>query len=121
MHIIMSCHYNSLFLVFVDKHRFGANEKPKPQRIRWCSSFKEALNDRLLLLIAIFAIVSIIPGMIIHPKTGWLEGCIIFGALIIQVIISSYNDFTKDTKFIELQSLNRDEMIPVIRGKRGSM
>ena len=59
--------------------------------------------------------------MIIHPATGWLEGCIIFAALVIQVLISSYNDFTKDTKFIELQSLNRDESMPVIRGKRGSM
>jgi len=72
-------------------------------------------------MVAIFAVVSIIPGMIIHPKTGWLEGCIIFVALFIQVLISSYNDYNKDSKFIQLQSMNRDEDLPVIRGKRGSM
>ena len=92
-----------------------------PQRINFCASVKDALNDRLLLLVAIFAVISIIPGMIIHPKTGWLEGCIIFVALFIQVLISSYNDYSKDSKFIQLQSMNRDEELPVIRGKRGSM
>lgn len=101
--------------------KYGRNLKPLPQRVNFCSSVKDALNDRLLLLVAIFAVISIIPGMIIHPKTGWLEGVIIFAALLIQVLISSYNDYNKDSKFIQLQSLNREETLPVIRGKRGSM
>ena len=95
--------------------------KPTPQRVNFCSSVKDALNDRLLLMVAIFAVISIIPGMVIHPATGWIEGCFIFVALVIQVLISSYNDYNKDSKFIELQSLSRDEDLPVIRGKRGSM
>jgi Ca2+-transporting ATPase len=53
-------------------------------------------------LVAIFAIISIIPGMIIHPATGWLEGTIMLAALILQVLISAYNDYNKDSKFIEL-------------------
>ena len=72
-------------------------------------------------MVAIFAVISIIPGMVIHPATGWIEGCFIFVALVIQVLISSYNDYNKDSKFIELQSLSRDEDLPVVRGKRGSM
>jgi Ca2+-transporting ATPase len=85
------------------------------------SSVWEALNDRIMLLVAIFAIISIIPGMIIHPATGWLEGTIILIALFVQVLICAWNDHNKDTKFIELQSMNRDESLPVIRGKHGSM
>jgi Ca2+-transporting ATPase len=79
------------------------------------------MNDRILLLVAIFAVLSIIPGMIVEPKNGWIEGIFILAALFIQVLITSWNDYVKDSKFIELQSLNREENLPVLRGKRGSM
>ena len=63
---------------------------------------KDALNDRVMLLVAIFAVISIIPGMVVHPATGWIEGVFILVALIIQVIITAYNDYKKDQKFVEL-------------------
>ena len=84
-------------------------------------SLKDALNDRLLLLVAIFAVVSIIPGMIVSAKKGWIEGVFIIVALIVQVLITAWNDHNKDDKFVKLQSLNREESLPVLRGKRGSM
>ena len=101
--------------------RYGRNLKPIPQRAKFFDSVKDAINDRIMLMVAIFAVISIIPGMIIEPSIGWLEGTIILVALLIQVIITAYNDFVKDSKFIELQSINRDESLPVIRGKHGSM
>ena len=81
---------------------------------------KDALNDRLILLVAIFAIISMIPGMIVEPSTGWVEGVFIIVALFIGVLISAWMDHSKDSKFVELQSLNRNEEIPVLRGKAGS-
>ncbi len=59
--------------------------------------------------------------MIVEPKTGWVEGIFILAALFIQVVITAWNDYAKDSKFIELQSLNREENLPVLRGKKGSM
>lgn len=82
--------------------KYAHNLKPKPQRINFCASVKEALNDRLLLLVAIFAVISIIPGMIVEPATGWVEGTFILVALFVQVLISAYNDYHMDSKFIEL-------------------
>jgi 1,4-dihydroxy-2-naphthoate octaprenyltransferase len=52
--------------------------------------------------VAIFAVLSIIPGMIVEPKTGWVEGIFILAALFIQVVITAWNDYAKDSKFIEL-------------------
>ena len=108
-------------LTFESLFRFAKNEKPRVQRPPFLESLKDGLNDRILLLVAIFAILSIIPGMIVEPKSGWVEGVFILIALFIQVLITAFSDYGKDTKFVNLQSLNRDESLPVLRGKNGSM
>lgn len=102
------------------KTKFSKNQKPKPKRPPFFDSVKDALNDRLIMLVGIFAILSIIPGMIVEPKTGWVEGVFILAALVVGVLITAWNDYSKDTKFVELQSLNRKEELPVLRGKVGS-
>ena len=98
--------------------RFCKNEKPVPQKPPIWQSIKGAL-DMLLVLVAIFAVISIIPGMVVDPAQGWVEGVFILAALFVQVMISAYADYKKDKKFVQLQSLNRDESLPVTRGKRG--
>ena len=101
--------------------RFGKNEKPKPQDAAFWESVKDALNDRITMLVAIFAVISIIPGMVVDPAIGWCEGVFILVALLVQVLITAWNDRKKDQKFIDLQNLNREESLPVVRGKRGQM
>jgi P-type E1-E2 ATPase len=95
--------------------------KPRVQRPPFFDSLKDQLNDRVIILVGIFAILSIIPGMVVEPSNGWVEGVFILVALVLQVLITSWNDYSKDNKFVELQSLNREENVPVLRGKKGSM
>ena len=95
--------------------------KPRVQRPPFIDSLKDSLNDRIIILVGIFAVLSIIPGMCVEPSTGWVEGVFILIALCVQVLITSWNDYSKDNKFVELQSMNREENIPVLRGKKGSM
>lgn len=71
------------------------------------------------MLVAIMAVVSIIPGMVVSPKNGWVEGVFILVALFVQVLITAWTDSNKDNKFVQLQNLNREESLPVLRGKRG--
>ena len=66
-------------------------------------SLKEALNEKILAVIAIFAVLSIISGMIYHPTKGWIEGVSILVALFLLVLISSLNDLNKDNTFVRLQ------------------
>lgn len=103
------------------KTKYSKNERPRSQQPPFFESVKDALNDRILLLVGILAILSIIPGMWISPKNGWVEGVFIVVALIIQVMITAWNDNNKDKKFVKLQELNREEHLPVLRGKRGSV
>jgi len=65
------------------KAMFGTNVKPRPQLPPFKDSFVDALNDRILLLTAIFAFVSIITGMIYDLREGWREGTFIIVALVI--------------------------------------
>ena len=100
---------------------FGANLKPSPQKPPFTESLMDALNDRVLLLVAAFAILSIITGTIYEPATGWIEGVCIIGALVFQVAITSLNDWFKDRQFVSLLHKTREESLPVVRGKAGSM
>lgn len=78
---------------------------------------KQALNERILLVLAIFAFLSIVTGMIYHPRSGWMEGVSIYVAVFILVVITSLNDWAKDKQFVKLQSLAKDQDIATIRGK----
>ena len=101
-------------------YSFGKNEKPTPQLPPFFESLKDALRDRILLLLAIFAALSIITGMVYNPARGWIEGSSIYVALLILILITSINDWSKDKKFVRLQSLGRDFDLPVVRGKFGT-
>ena len=84
-------------------------------------SLIQSMNDRLYAVIAIFAILSIISGMIYNPATGWIEGVSIIISMLVLILISSCNDYKKDKTFIDLHDFSRNESLPTIRGKVGCM
>lgn len=93
--------------------------EPAPRFPPFRESLVDAMNDRILLIVAIMAVLSIIPGMIVSPKNGWIEGLAILVVLFIQILITASNDSVKDKQFVALQSRARSENVPVLRG--GSM
>ena len=82
--------------------RYCKNLKPRAQKPPFFDSLKDSMNDRIILLVGIFAIISIIPGMVVEPSNGWVEGVFILVALCIQVLITAWNDYSKDSKFVQL-------------------
>ena len=75
---------------------FGENTKPLPQIPPFKESLKEALDNRILLYLAIAAFVTFITGLIADQVWGWVEGVSIVLAIIIIVTITSANDWVKD-------------------------
>ena len=100
---------------------FGKNTKPLPQIPPLKESIKDALNDRILLSLAVCAFITICIGLYAHGWVyGWIEGAAIYFAIFIIVSIVSANDWMKDKQFVKLQSSVKDQDIPVIRGKYGA-
>ena len=106
---------------FSSLYSYGVNEKPKIKLPSFFDSVKEALNEKILWVIGIFAILSIISGVIYNPQKGWIEGVSILVALFILVLISSFMDITKDQTFVRLQQYSLNEDMHIIRGKRGTV
>lgn len=85
------------------------------------SSVKQAMNEKIHKCVAALAAVSLITGEIYDPKSGWKEGVAILCALMILILISSWNDWMKDRLFAKLNTQCRDEEVTVVRGKLGAM
>jgi Ca2+ transporting ATPase len=83
-------------------------------------SIKEALDNRILLALAIAAFFVVVAGMANDWMWGWVEGVTIYFAIFIIVAFSAGNDWIKDKQFVKLQSHVKDEDMPVIRGKYGA-
>lgn len=70
-------------------------------------SIKEALDDRILLGLAIAAFFTMVTGYFSEWETsnwGWVQGFSIYIAIFMIVSISSLNDWIKDKNFVKLQS-----------------
>jgi P-type Ca2+ transporter type 2B len=66
-------------------------------------SIKDALNDKILLSLAICAFFTIIIGIYAHGWVyGWIEGAAIYFAIFLIVTIVSANDWMKDKQFVKL-------------------
>eukprot|EP00794_Sanderia_malayensis_P006980 gene6980-7765_t len=96
---------------------FGANYiPPKPPktflRLIW-----ESLEDTILRILIVAAILSLILGMIFEgPKTGWIEGFAILIAVVIVSLVTAVNDYQKEKQFRSLQSkIESEHKVTVIR------
>ena len=90
---------------------FGHNKKAKTERTPFCTLFLIALEDFMLRLLLVCAVISIAFEMgfadASHRKTGnnitiyiiyraWIEGAAIFVAVFIVSFVGSFNDYKKE-------------------------
>lgn len=66
------------------------------------------------------AIFSGICGAGAHGLNGLVQGISIIVAAILIIFVTSFADYTKDKRFISLQSMIKEQNIPVLRGKYGA-
>lgn len=100
---------------------FKSNEKPAlGAKISFCSSFIDALDQRIYFVLAICVLISIVTGMVNDPKLGWVKGVSILVGLLILVSVTSLSDYEKDKRFVQMSNLAKEEYLPVLRGKKGA-
>ncbi|KAF9937658.1 plasma membrane calcium [Modicella reniformis] len=123
---------------FADREQyFGRNVLPKRKPKSIFELMWIALQEKILILLLIAAVVSIALGiyedygvehvpaekfnkdytsyLAIDPKISWVEGVAILVAVIIVVMVGSINDFQKETQFRMLNAKKEDREVKVIR------
>ena len=99
------------------KSVFGVNFiPPKPAKTFWQLVW-EALEDTILRILIVAAIVSLILGMIIESvETGWIEGVAILVAVAVVSLVTALNDWQKEKQFRQLQGkIDQEQSVDVIR------
>lgn len=99
---------------------FGRNTKPLPVTPALLDSLKQTAQDKLWWVVGGTALLSAICGAFAHGWKGLTEGLSIIVAAAVIMLISTVADLMKDRRFVGLQSLVKEESVPVIRGKFGA-
>ncbi|KAK4018212.1 hypothetical protein OUZ56_000280 [Daphnia magna] len=110
------------------RETFGSNTiPPKPPKTFWRLVW-EALQDVTLIILEVAAIVSLLLSFI--PSSGedelgheedksheWIEGLAILISVIVVVLVTAFNDYTKERQFRGLQSrIEGEHKFAVLRG-----
>lgn len=66
-------------------------------------------------MLMIAATVSLVLGLLEDPHTGWIEGTAILFAVVIVVMVSSLNDYSKEQQFRKLNSKKNNKQVKTIR------
>lgn len=100
---------------------YGTNHIPEPPTKSFFWFLWNAWKDPILILLSVFAVISIIFNGIVFPpegqeNTGWLEGLAIGSAVILVVGVGAGNNFAKDRKFNALNRIKNDRLVKIMRG-----
>ncbi|KAI1267068.1 calcium-translocating P-type ATPase [Xylariaceae sp. FL1019] len=111
---------------FSDRTRvFGKNILPSKKATPIWRLFWNAAKDKVIILLAIAAVVSLALGLYETfgvkkepgdpPSVDWVEGVAIIVAILIVTLVGSLNDWQKERAFVKLNAKKEDREIKVVR------
>jgi magnesium-transporting ATPase (P-type) len=92
------------------EEKFGSNKvfvEPVPP---FCAYVWEALEDLMIRILIVSAIVSIVLGCTLSddPSKDWIDGLSIIIAVVVVVLVGSITNYQKETKFHELNEVQSE-------------
>jgi Ca2+-transporting ATPase len=98
------------------KRFFGENVYPEPVVRSIFYYIFESLKDTTLIILMVAAAVSLLFAIIAHEgKNGWLDSIGIFIAIFLVSTVTSFNNWTKERQFRELNKIKEQRKVKVIR------
>lgn len=88
---------------------FGSNAKDPPKRTGFCKLMLMALDDLMLKVLIVAAIISLVVSMIFeedHREIAWVEGAAILVAVFVVSFVTAWNDYKKEEQFMKLNAYN---------------
>eukprot|EP01050_Picozoa_sp_SAG11_P008553 SAG11_NODE_761_length_7302_cov_4.434402_1_plen_1369_part_00 len=101
------------------KHMFGENFLKPPDPKSLIALMWEAMEDPLLRILLVAAIVNLIIGIFFHdptdPAPGWIEGVAIIATVAVVVVVTAVLEKSKDSQFQKLNAQAGDKLCKVWR------
>lgn len=101
--------------------KYGENTFTKEPPTPFTTLMLEALNDKMLIVLIVAGVVNITLGVIENAtehwkeKTGWIDGFAVLLAVAIVVLVTAFNDHSKEAKFREMDKQNNTRDCFVLR------
>lgn len=94
----------------IEMQNLEATNKEPPKRTGFCKLFFVAMNDLMLKILIVSAVISIIISMIFadddHRPIAWVEGGAILFAVLVVTSVTAWNDYKKEEQFLKLTAYN---------------
>ena len=89
---------------------FGSNKVFKEPVSPFCAYVWEALEDMMVRILIVCAIVQIVLGCTLSddPSKDWIDGVSIIVAILVVVLVGSITNYQKETKFHELNEVQSE-------------
>ena len=87
---------------------FGSNDKPPPQRTPFWQMLLAVLDDIMLKILMVCAVVSITVDYITHKEGGapwYVEGVAIWSAVAVVSLVGAISDYQKEGEFLKKQQI----------------
>eukprot|EP01060_Flectonema_neradi_P013610 TRINITY_DN2034_c2_g1_i1.p1 TRINITY_DN2034_c2_g1~~TRINITY_DN2034_c2_g1_i1.p1 ORF type:complete len:1142 (+),score=272.42 TRINITY_DN2034_c2_g1_i1:43-3426(+) len=105
------------------KKIYGINKLPEEEEVTYWRFLKEALSDKMMILLLVLGITALIIGLTtpeagkdeVHYSTAWIDGTFIIVAVSIVVLVTTINDYLKELKFKALNDLTSKVAVTVLR------
>ena len=96
---------------------FGKNYIEPPPPTPFWKLMLDALNDTTMIILIVSAIVSLILTTTVEDpaELEWIDSVAILVAVVVVVMVSSCNDYSKEKQFRALNAKKDDKLIDVIR------
>ncbi|ODV82923.1 hypothetical protein CANARDRAFT_30486 [[Candida] arabinofermentans NRRL YB-2248] len=108
---------------------YGENKLPQRAPKSFLRLCWELLNDQILIMLSIAAVVSLALGLYEtfgqpteydeegkpQPKVEWVEGVAIIVAIVIVVLVGAANDYNKERQFVKLNTQKEERQVIVYR------
>jgi len=87
---------------------FGSNDKPPPQRTPFWQMLLAVLDDIMLKILMVCAVVSMTVDYITHKEGGapwYVEGVAIWSAVAVVSLVGAISDYQKEGEFLKKQQI----------------
>ena len=87
------------------RRAFGANVIPDAPPRSFLALCMDAIQDKTLIILMVAAVIGIILGLTVEKDkdVAWIDGVAILAAVVIVVLVTAMNDWTKEKQFRGLQ------------------